>query len=181
MNEIRGGFAWTRLLQIRLSSCVLFIKGPSYSASFCLLPNTHHCNYKHCPATSCSFSCGLCLTRAAYSPASYHSGLGSIHVQVMYSLRNWRGFLRALLFPLPIYIQATATTIFTSWEVAGSRPNDVKWDFSVDLILRAALCHGFTQPRTEISIRNRTIMFIGSRARPVRRADKFTAICEPIV
>jgi hypothetical protein len=40
---------------------------------------------------------------------------------------------------------------------------------------------GFTQSLTEMSSRNRKIMFLGSRALPVRRADNLTAICEPIV
>jgi hypothetical protein len=41
---------------------------------------------------------------------------------------------------------------------------------------------GFTQSLTEMSTRNRKIiMFLGSRARPVLRADNLTAICEPIV
>jgi hypothetical protein len=33
----------------------------------------------------------------------------------------------------------------------------------------------------EMRIRNRKIMFLGSRARSVRRADNLTAICEPHV
>jgi hypothetical protein len=41
---------------------------------------------------------------------------------------------------------------------------------------------GFSQPLTEISTRYRkTIMFLGSKVRRVRRADNLTAICEPIV
>jgi hypothetical protein len=40
----------------------------------------------------------------------------------------------------------------------------------------------FTQPLTEMSTRNiKIIMFLGSKVRPVRRADNLTAICEPIV
>jgi hypothetical protein len=39
-----------------------------------------------------------------------------------------------------------------------------------------------TQSLTEMSTRNRKIiMFLGSKVRPVRRADNVTAICEPIV
>jgi hypothetical protein len=37
---------------------------------------------------------------------------------------------------------------------------------------------GFTQPVTEMSTRGRKIMFLRSGARPVRRADRFTAICK---
>jgi hypothetical protein len=39
----------------------------------------------------------------------------------------------------------------------------------------------FTQLLTEMSTRSRKIMFLGSRARSVGRADNFTAICEPTV
>jgi hypothetical protein len=38
-----------------------------------------------------------------------------------------------------------------------------------------------TQLLTEMSTRSRKLMFLGSKARPVRRADNLTAICEPIV
>jgi hypothetical protein len=40
---------------------------------------------------------------------------------------------------------------------------------------------GFTRPLTEMSTISRKIMFLGSRARPVRRTDGLTAISEPIV
>jgi hypothetical protein len=46
--------------------------------------------------------------------------------------------------------------------------NDI---FSLFLILSAALGPGYTQLLTKMSIRSR-IMFLGSRALPVRRADK---------
>jgi hypothetical protein len=36
---------------------------------------------------------------------------------------------------------------------------------------------GFTQPLIEMSTRN----FSGCKARPARRADNLTAMCEPIV
>jgi hypothetical protein len=35
---------------------------------------------------------------------------------------------------------------------------------------------GFTQPLTEMSTRSREIMFLGSRARPVRKADNLTTM-----
>jgi hypothetical protein len=38
---------------------------------------------------------------------------------------------------------------------------------------------GVIQPLTEMCTRSRKIMFLGSRARPVRRADNLTAICAP--
>jgi hypothetical protein len=41
---------------------------------------------------------------------------------------------------------------------------------------------GFTQPLTEMSTRNiKIIVFLGSKARLVRKADNLTAIYEPIV
>jgi hypothetical protein len=36
-------------------------------------------------------------------------------------------------------------------------------------------------PLTEMSIRSREIMFLGSRERPVCKAEKLKAICKPIV
>jgi hypothetical protein len=41
---------------------------------------------------------------------------------------------------------------------------------------------GFTLPLTEMSTRNiKIIMFLGSKVRPVRRADNLNTIYEPIV
>jgi hypothetical protein len=40
---------------------------------------------------------------------------------------------------------------------------------------------GFALPLTKISTRSRQIMFLASRARPVRRAEDLTALCGPIV
>jgi hypothetical protein len=53
--------------------------------------------------------------------------------------------------------------------------------FSVYLILPAAIGLGFTQPLTEISTRNLKILFLWSKVRRVRRADKLAAIYESIV
>jgi hypothetical protein len=53
---------------------------------------------------------------------------------------------------------------------------------SIYLILSAALVPGFTEPLAEMTTRNiKIIMFLGSRALPVRRANNLTAIYEPIV
>jgi hypothetical protein len=43
--------------------------------------------------------------------------------------------------------------------------------YSIYLIIPAALGPGFTQLLTEMSTTSREIIFLGSRARPVRRAD----------
>jgi hypothetical protein len=40
---------------------------------------------------------------------------------------------------------------------------------------------GFTQPLTKMSTRSRKIMFLGSKVRPVRRADSLAAICEQVL
>jgi hypothetical protein len=54
--------------------------------------------------------------------------------------------------------------------------------FLLYLIFPAALGQGFTQFLTEMITRHiRIIMFLGSKVRPVRRADKVTTICKPIV
>jgi hypothetical protein len=49
------------------------------------------------------------------------------------------------------------------------------------LILPAALGPGGFSASYKMSTRKRKMMFLGSRARPVHKADSFTAICEPIV
>jgi hypothetical protein len=70
-----------------------------------------------------------------------------------------------------------------SRKVSGSRRNEVNFfDCSIYLILPAALALGFTQPLTDTSAKSRKIiMFLGSRTRPVHRADSLAAISEPIV
>jgi hypothetical protein len=40
---------------------------------------------------------------------------------------------------------------------------------------------GFNQAVTEMNTRSIQIMFLGSKVRPVRRANNLIAICEPIV
>jgi hypothetical protein len=47
----------------------------------------------------------------------------------------------------------------------------------------AVLCCavGFTRPLTEMNTTSRKITFLGSRVRPVCRADNLTSICEPTV
>jgi hypothetical protein len=51
--------------------------------------------------------------------------------------------------------------------------------FSIYLILGAALGPAVTQPPTEMSTRSRRVMFLGSRVRPVCKADSLTAIGKP--
>jgi hypothetical protein len=82
------------------------------------------------------------------------------------------GFLKHFLF-LPV--------ILTNQKVAGSINDEVIF-FSIYLIFPTTLGLGLTQLLTDMSTRNIKIMlFLGSKVRPVRRADNLTAICEPIV
>jgi hypothetical protein len=61
------------------------------------------------------------------------------------------------------------------------RPDDVIVFFLIYLIFPDAQALGFTQPLTEFITRSRKIIFLGSRAGPVRKSNNLTAICEPIV
>jgi hypothetical protein len=66
----------------------------------------------------------------------------------------------------------------TNRKVAGSILDKVSF-FPIYLIFPVA--QGFTQPLTELSTRSRILMFLGSRARQVRKTDNLAAICEPTV
>jgi hypothetical protein len=67
-----------------------------------------------------------------------------------------------------------------SQKVTGSRHDDVNF-FSLPNPSGCTMALGFIQPLTEMNTRSIKIMFLGSRAQLVRRADSLTAICEPIV
>jgi hypothetical protein len=69
---------------------------------------------------------------------------------------------------------------YATSQVRGSRPNEV--NFSIYLILPATLGPGIYWASNRMSNRNRKIIvFLGSRMRPVRKADNHTAICKPTV
>jgi hypothetical protein len=53
--------------------------------------------------------------------------------------------------------------------------------FSIYLILPAALDPAVYSASNRNDTRSRKIMFLGSRAQPVRRAGNLTAICELVV
>jgi hypothetical protein len=54
-------------------------------------------------------------------------------------------------------------------------------EVSIYLILPAAMALGLAQSLAEMSNRSREIMFLMNRARPLHKADNFTAVGEPIV
>jgi hypothetical protein len=61
--------------------------------------------------------------------------------------------------------------------VAGSIPDEVIGIFNWPIPSSHTVVQGSTQPLTEISTRN----LPGGEARPARKADNLTAICEQIV
>jgi hypothetical protein len=68
----------------------------------------------------------------------------------------------------------------TSLKFAGPRPEEVNVFFSIYLILPAALGPGVYSASNRNEYEKQK-MFLGSRARPVRKVDNLTAICESIV
>jgi hypothetical protein len=69
----------------------------------------------------------------------------------------------------------------TSRKAAGSRSDEVNEFLPIYLILLASFGSAVTQPLTKLSITSRKIMFPGSKARPVLRAEKLPAVREPII
>jgi hypothetical protein len=57
----------------------------------------------------------------------------------------------------------------------------MRWRFSNYLILSTALGPGVYSASNRNEYRSRKMMFLGSKVRPVRRADNLAAICELIV
>jgi hypothetical protein len=69
----------------------------------------------------------------------------------------------------------------TCRKVADSR-SDEEYKSFIYLILQAALDPGVYSASNKYEYqKHKKKMFLASRARPVRRADNLTAICEPIV
>jgi hypothetical protein len=68
-----------------------------------------------------------------------------------------------------------------SQKVAGSRPDEVIEFFSIYLILLDALGPGVYTVSIRNEYKKQQKVFLGSRARPVRKADNLTAIYEPVV
>jgi hypothetical protein len=67
----------------------------------------------------------------------------------------------------------------TSWKVAGSNLNEViDFVFKLPNLSGRTMALVFSQPLTELSTRTRRKIFLGSRARPVRKAAQLAAICE---
>jgi hypothetical protein len=69
----------------------------------------------------------------------------------------------------------------TRRKVAGSRPDEVNEFLSIYLIFKAALGPGVYSASNRNEYHKQKKMFLGSRARPVRKADNLTVICEPTV
>jgi hypothetical protein len=67
--------------------------------------------------------------------------------------------------------------LFCCHKVAGSIPDEVIGFFNWSNPSSRTMALGLTQPLTEMSTRN----LPGGKERPTRKADKFNAICEPIV
>jgi hypothetical protein len=63
------------------------------------------------------------------------------------------------------------------WKVAGSIPDKVIESFNWPNRSSRILCLGSTQPLTDMSTRN----LPGGKARPARKVDNLSAICEPII
>jgi hypothetical protein len=63
-------------------------------------------------------------------------------------------------------------------KVAGSRPEEVNTFFLIYLILPAALGPGVYSVSNRNEYQKQKLMFLGSRARPMRKAHKLTAISE---
>jgi hypothetical protein len=61
-------------------------------------------------------------------------------------------------------------------KVMGSIPDEVIGFFNWPKPSSRTMALGLTQPLTEMSTRN----LPGAKGRPVRKADNFTAICEPM-
>jgi hypothetical protein len=53
--------------------------------------------------------------------------------------------------------------------------------FSINVILPSALGPGVYSASNRNEYQKQKIIFLGSKLRPVREADKCTAICEPII
>jgi hypothetical protein len=59
----------------------------------------------------------------------------------------------------------------------GLSPDEVIEYYQFAQSFRPHQALGFTQPLREMSTRSRKMMFLRSRARPVRRADNLAAFC----
>jgi hypothetical protein len=69
----------------------------------------------------------------------------------------------------------------TSRKVAGSRHDEDNYLVSIDIILPAALGPGIYSASNRNEYHKLKKMSLGSRARPVLKANNLTAICEPTV
>jgi hypothetical protein len=69
----------------------------------------------------------------------------------------------------------------TSWKVVGSRPDEMnKFFFNLPNPSGRNMPWGIRN-FLQMSTGSRKLMFLGSKERPVRKADNLTVICEPTV
>jgi hypothetical protein len=71
-------------------------------------------------------------------------------------------------------------SVLTNWKIAGSIPDEIFF-FLIYLIFSTALGPGVYSASNRNEYQKNKIMFVGSKVRQVRRADKLTAISESIV
>jgi hypothetical protein len=63
---------------------------------------------------------------------------------------------------------------------ADSRPDEVKEFLSIYLTLTVALGRGIHSDSNRNEYQKQEKKFLGSRARPVRKVDNLTTICQPM-
>jgi hypothetical protein len=84
-----------------------------------------------------------------------------------------------VLFPCATVVTQLMGHCGTSWKVAGSIHDEViDFFFTLPNPARRTMTLGFTQPPRVMSTGK---SFVGTKARPVRKAHNLNSICDPIV
>jgi hypothetical protein len=99
---------------------------------------------------------------------------------IMYHIRSllWSAFLYSSVVMLSRALSSIVVkALWYKPEGCGLDTQSGEWIFS----FRPHQALGFTQSVTEISTISGKIMFLGSRAWPVHKADNLTTICEPVL
>jgi hypothetical protein len=108
------------------------------------------------------------------------SGLPARDARHSYTRLSARGSFNWLLL-LSSAIYAHQEHYATGRKVAGSRPDEIFPFISIYLILPPAIGTGVPSTPNRNEYQKQKNNILRSRARPVRRADNLTAICEPTV